>query len=170
MKNAFKALDCNVLLSEVKAWAPILFPYAWACYHRPNKLFGSDFELDSSRGVQQGDVCGPVLFAIAPHKVGLYFQFWYLDDGILCGSYEAVGQAMNLLKEQLSPLGLELNLPKCKVFGPNVDNLQHPGLDELISLLARFFLVFQLAATSTCGNTWLMLPISLPQCYPNWTS
>ena len=82
--------------------------------------------LLSSRGVQQGDVCGPALFAICLHAVivvrlrecGLVFTAWYLDAGILCRSIEAVKTTLEFLQQYLPGIGLELNLAKCKLFGP----------------------------------------------------
>ena len=60
---------------------------AYACYSLPVTLFGNGFELESSCGIQQGDVCEPAMFAIAIHKtvlelvdLNLTFQYWYLDD------------------------------------------------------------------------------------------
>ena len=54
------------------------------------KTRGNGYEV-ISRGIQQDDVCGPVIFAIALHmavlkleELGMHFQFWYLDDGVLC--------------------------------------------------------------------------------------
>ena len=76
-------------------------------------------------GVQQGDVLGPALFAIALQPVverlrdlGLVIHMWYLDDGILVGTVEAIKAALLLLKEHLPWRGLDLNLAKCKLFGP----------------------------------------------------
>ena len=109
----------------------------WVCYQQPNILFGEGFRLESSCDVQQGDVCWPVFLAIALHKVvprpqelDLNFQFWDLD-GILCDSVEAVGTAVLLLKQELPPLQLDLDLQNCNVFLPNVHSVQHFGLEGI---------------------------------------
>ena len=79
--------------------------------------------LLSSRGVQQGDVCGPALCAICLHVVrlrecGFVLTVWYLDAGILCRSIEAVKTTLEFLQQYLPGIGLELNLANCKLFGP----------------------------------------------------
>jgi len=71
MKNAFNTLDRIALLEEVKARSPLLYPYAASCYSQPAVLFGPGFTLPSKCGVQQGDVCGPALFALALQRLVL---------------------------------------------------------------------------------------------------
>ena len=46
------------------------------------------------------------------------FQFWNLDDGVLCGSVDVIARALTLLQAELPKLGLCLNISKCKLFGP----------------------------------------------------
>ena len=76
---------------------------------------------------------GPALFAIALQpvverlrEVDLEVHLWYLDDGVLVGTIEAIKMALKLLKELLPVRGLELNVSKCKLFGPAASN---PDLD-----------------------------------------
>ena len=59
LRNAFNSVDRGVLLRQVKERVPALYPHAHACYSTPASFFGNGFELESSCGVQQGDVCGP---------------------------------------------------------------------------------------------------------------
>ena len=94
-KNAFGSILRDQMPKEVKARCPILLPYAVACYKDRNYLFGEEYELTSSRGVQPGDICGPSLFALALHplvlrlgELPLLLNLWYLDDGVLCGKAE----------------------------------------------------------------------------------
>ena len=110
MRNAFNSLDRQEMPNEIKARSPLFYPYAAACYHKPSVLFGNDFEISSSQGVQQGDVCVPLMFSIALHRLvlrleqlGLSFQHWYLDDGILCGKVSVVGKAVEFLLGYLQP-------------------------------------------------------------------
>ena len=65
MRNAFGTVDRNRMLSEVRAHCSCLFSYAAACYRNASILVGDGYTLESTRGVQQGDVLGPALFAIA---------------------------------------------------------------------------------------------------------
>ena len=90
MRNAFGTVDRQKMLVEVKSHCPCLFPYAAACCRNANILLGDGYALESTRGVQQGDVLGPALFAIALQPVierlrdlGLELNIWYLDDGLL---------------------------------------------------------------------------------------
>ena len=123
MRNAFG------LLAEVKARCPVLYPYATAC--------GDGYMINSTRGVQQEDVCGPAPFASALHTIVLRLQelhleltVWYLDDGILCGSISSVKKALALLKQYLPNAGLELNLAKCKLLGLGT-LIEEPAFEEI---------------------------------------
>ena len=125
MRNAFGTVDRNRMLQEVRAHCPCLSHYAAACYRNSNIQLEEGYTLESSRGVQQGDVLGPALFAIALQPVverlrelNLELDIWYLDDGLLVGTIDAVRTALSILKEHLPSSGLELNLSKCKLFGP----------------------------------------------------
>ena len=63
------------------------------------------------------------MFAVAIQKtilelsqLNLSFQFWYLDDGILCGPASEVARAMAHLEAEFGPAGLLVNRQKCRVF------------------------------------------------------
>ena len=108
LRNAFGSVLREKMFAEVKTRCPVLYPYAAACYRDSNLLLGDGYQLNFTRGVQQGDDCGPALFAIAIHTVvlllrelGLDLNVWYLDDGILCGTIESVKNALELLKRHL---------------------------------------------------------------------
>ncbi|KAL5517148.1 hypothetical protein EMCRGX_G002629 [Ephydatia muelleri] len=83
-----------------------------------------------TKGVQQGDPLGPMLFALVLHKlvssieadddcINLSFNAWYLDDGLLAGERSAVVRALHLIDELGPHLGLLINYPKCEVFSRN---------------------------------------------------
>jgi len=117
IRNAFNSVSRVHLLREVSNHLPSLLPYAWSSYSFPNYLFGPGVHLTSDSGVQQGDVCGPLLFAVALHRVvtrlealDLDINYWYLDDGTLCGSPSALEEVLSLLVAELSKMGLTLNL------------------------------------------------------------
>ena len=95
------------------------YVYAASCYAQPAVLFRQGFTLLSKCGVQQGDACDLALFAIPLQRlvlkleeVGLKLQFWFLDDGILCGRPEAVVKALDVLRTELPKIGLPLNVAK----------------------------------------------------------
>ena len=69
MRNAFGTVDRQKMLAEVKRHCPCLFPYAATCYRNANLLLGEGYFMESTRGVQQGDVVGSALFAIALQPV-----------------------------------------------------------------------------------------------------
>ena len=58
------------------------------------------------RNVQQGDLLGPLLFALLLQPVaqqlqeveGLHLNTWYLDDGTLVGNLQALQAARDILK------------------------------------------------------------------------
>ena len=42
------------------------------------------------------------------------------DDGVLCGKAEDIKKALELLQNCCAEIGLELNLARCKLFGPGI--------------------------------------------------
>ena len=85
---------------------------AYACYSLPVTLFGNGFELESSCGIQQGDVCEPAMFAIAIQKtvlelvdLNLTFQYWYLDDVYFADLPVMLRVLWYISKRNLSPRG-----------------------------------------------------------------
>ena len=101
--------------------SPGLAPWCDYCYRVPGHLVIGDKLLQSARGVQQGDPLGPALFAAAIHpkiceakrKVesemlgGIDFSVFYLDDGIIAGTDEAVARFCDLLMQGFQDIGLE---------------------------------------------------------------
>jgi hypothetical protein len=78
----------------------------------------------SAAGVQQGDPLGPLLFAIALHRLvlqideieGLLLNMWYLDDGMLCGTRAALLECLEIIQQATEWSGLKLNIGKCHVY------------------------------------------------------
>ena len=65
--------------------------------------------LSPESGVQQGDLLGPLFFALVLHQIvssidaddeclHLLYQAWYLDDGILAGTKSSFLQALSLIE------------------------------------------------------------------------
>ena len=64
LDNGFNTGDRGVLLEEVKAHFPQLYPWAVTCYGQHSHLKFGDHMLSSQAGVQQGDPLGPLFFAL----------------------------------------------------------------------------------------------------------
>ena len=143
LKNAFNSVDRRAILAQVAARAPGLLSYAQSCYNHSTTLFGQGFVVESTRGIQQGDVCGPVLFSITIQQVllrlesmGLQFQYWYLDDGLLCGSASVLREAFKVLKDMFGSMGLTVNSSKCRIFSPSADFPMIAELSDIPVVLA----------------------------------
>ena len=64
-------------------------------------------------------------------EIGLGVNFWYLDDGILCGRISAIKSVLALLRHHFPEFGLTLNAAKCKLFGPAAPSLSDPEFDGI---------------------------------------
>lgn len=140
--NAFNNVSRDVILEQCQECLPELVPWVQWCYGSPSLLFySSSLTLKSSTGVQQGDPLGPLLFCLALRPLidhireaggnHLHFHRWYLDDGVIVGSAKVVLKTFIVIQSHGPSLGLHLNVKKCELFSPNVDNfaieLQDPG-------------------------------------------
>jgi hypothetical protein len=168
--NAFNSINRTVMLEEVATTFPDLLPWVQWCYGCSPQLFYRDHEIRSCIGVQQGDPLGPFLFCVVlqvllrsmgPHSQNLFLNKWYLDDGVLIGKTRHILGAIHHLRSAGPPLGLDLNLSKCEVFTPYVDNLD---MDFAHPVLGTLSLPAQLSQRSTAPNfTLLGAPVGSPQ-------
>ena len=89
LRNAFNCIHREPIFEEIGRLAPELIPWVSICYGQHSPLYAQGHRLNSRCGVQQGDPLGPLLFAIAWHRVvqrlpgDLQLNVWYLDDGHL---------------------------------------------------------------------------------------
>jgi hypothetical protein len=104
-------------------------------------------QLVSAAGVQQGDPLGPLIFALALHRLilelnnidGLLVHFWYLDDGILCGSAKATKACLDSITAATEWSGLELHMGKFHLhsrgdlsrFPKDAKKFHHPNIEIL---------------------------------------
>ncbi len=162
LRNAFNSISRERILEEVAAQAPALLGWAQTLYGAHSHLYTQGHRLSSQQGVQQGDPLGPFLFALAwqrvvrqlPSTLGL--NLWYLDDGHLVGSVEALSSALELLVTEGSRLGIDLNLAKCQMWGP----AEVPEVvDEAIERLAS---IPRVPWQSGYGLKVLGLPVEVP--------
>ncbi|KAL8158882.1 hypothetical protein V2J09_000419, partial [Rumex salicifolius] len=88
------------------------------------RLYYNDSILWSCQGVQQGDLLGPLLFALALHPLvldinracELDLQAWYLDDGTIVGDKVMVTKAFDIIKIDGPARSLFLNVDKTELF------------------------------------------------------
>ncbi|CAE8626199.1 unnamed protein product, partial [Polarella glacialis] len=126
--NAFNTAGRETFLRACNLHAPSAARWSWRCYSQPTTLYYGDTVLQSSAGVQQGDNLGPLLFSLALQPVLLRLKAHYgasnknldllvayLDDVVLAGDADIVAEALGVLQEACSTIGLLLDLSKCEV-------------------------------------------------------
>ena len=121
--NAFNTVDRSTFLDAVEKHIPEISPWVRWCYGGHTSLFYGEDILTSQTGVQQGDPLGPVLFSLAIADMteklkankALDGSIWYLDDGCIRGSPEAVKAAYDALVVSSKQVGLKVNSSKCEL-------------------------------------------------------
>ena len=128
LRNAFNLVSRQALLHECSAHFPELLQWAAWCNGQHPLLWSPMGTIMSESGVQQGDPLGPLLFCLVLQTVlsaiasdpicfDLLFHAWYIDDGVIAGSKQAVVQAFSIIQDLGSPLGLVINSSKCELYG-----------------------------------------------------
>ncbi len=119
-KHAFNTVERDVMLSEIKKYAPKMYPYLWQCYSEPSYLFYGEDMILSEVGAQQGDTAGPLAFCLCVQPIinslESELNVWYLDDGTLCDNPDKVLADFKNLIEQSKRIGLEINPSKCELY------------------------------------------------------
>ena len=122
-KNAFNSIRRDKILLAVEEFIPALLPFVHSAYREPSSLLWGKEVVQSSEGVQQGDPLGPLLFCLSIHKLCLKLKselaVFYLDDGTLGGCWEDVINDLQLIEEEASSLGLQLNRSKTELICPD---------------------------------------------------
>ena len=122
-KNAFNTIRRDHFLKACFLKAPTLYQLAHHAYATPSDLlFGSDI-IQSQTGIQQGDLLGPLLFALGvdevARNVSTPLSIWYLDDANLGGSLDCVRKNLDFIIPALSRIGLSTNPDKSEII--NID-------------------------------------------------
>jgi hypothetical protein len=125
--NAFNMMSRQHILSEVSEKVPGIMRWSLYSLNTNAHLFlPNQISLESNRGVQQGDPLGPLLFAVGLHSIPLkikttlsdLFQVWYLDDSTLIGKCSSVSQAIRIIEDEATKIGMKLNMEKSEVWFP----------------------------------------------------
>lgn len=83
-----------------------------------------DEHIFSTTWVQQGDLLGPLPFALFFHPLvhrirdscNLLLHAWYLDDGTISGYAKEVAKTLDVIGAKRVAFGLQLNIKKIKDF------------------------------------------------------
>ena len=176
MRNAFNSISRDAVLRGCLAKVPSAYNWMRFCYGGASPLFCQGRLLCASHvGVHQGDACGPLGFALgldlgldkcAPRA--LDWESWYLDDGHIVGRVDEVLARLVDLKQALEPLGLNLNLAKCKLWGPGLlrANSAVPVYPEGLAEDHPGRAVPMVPFGGLCGITALGVPIDAPKGFP----
>jgi hypothetical protein len=114
------------VLKSCETDAPTLFNFQKLTLSRSVPLYASGRMIYAETGVPQGCPMGPVGFSLGiqpilrdiSEKMGLIWNIWYLDDGLLVGDPDKVGIALQFLESELAKRGLAVNRRKCVLWGP----------------------------------------------------
>jgi hypothetical protein len=137
LSNAFNSVTRSSVLQGALHYCPAAYNFLLTAYRTKAPLFSGGRVLWSEEGTHQGCPLGPLGFALGIQPVlemvqerhQLHWQSWYLDDGILFGSPDAIAASLHTLKDELEPRGLQINLSKCQLWGPGVGRWTGPDLE-----------------------------------------
>ena len=135
--NSFNVVSHTAFLKGVEERFPAFL--AWVYYKyggEPAYLWTGETFLRSVTGVEQGDLLGTLLFAIALQLVTLELRQrlqtisscegndtrdvsngWYFDDGYIIANHQQLSSAPDYwMSDEVDNYGLQLNLAKCEVW------------------------------------------------------
>ena len=103
-ENAFNSLRRDKMLSSVGELAPDILPFIHSAYSSPSSLYCGNDILQSSEGVQQGDLLGPLLFCLSLYhlhsQMRSEFCILYLDDVTLGGNVEDLAHDLRVFQQE----------------------------------------------------------------------
>ena len=164
--NAFNTINRFSMFEEFRAHIPGLSAWMESCYSCHPFLYLGSHTILSCCGVQQGDPLGLLGFALILHSIveriraaalNLTLNAWYLDDGILVGSYREIAAALNIIKSDGPPVGLNLNRAKSLLFIPEDADASCSPLPPEIPITQRGFTLLgcPIGPASFCEEVFL---------------
>ena len=176
MRNAFNSISRDAVLKGCLAKVPSAYNWLKFCYGGASPLFCQGRLFCASHvGVHQGDACGPLGFALGldtgldqcPPR-DLDWKSWYLDDGHIVGRTDDVLARLQDLQGALEPMGLSLNLSKCKLWGPGIQTVGQamPMYPDELAAEHPGRAVPVIPFGGDCGITALGVPIDAPEGVP----
>ena len=129
-KNAFNCISREAMFVKIRARVPSLSAWFECCYGIQPILHLGDEVIRSCSGVQQGDLLGPLGFALMLHPVveriksevaNLRINAWYFDDGTMCVYPSELAMALKIIEEEGLTSGLFLNRAKSLFYIPADD-------------------------------------------------
>ena len=106
--NAFNCVNREIMFSAIRTVLPGLSRWVECSYSTDSVLHFGDHSLLSHCGIQQGDLLGPLCFALTVQPIAMLrgnfqiYSVWYLDDVTICGS----PQNLTALIEKTVPGGV----------------------------------------------------------------
>jgi hypothetical protein len=131
VQSAYQEVSRLCVLQGARRDTPSLYNFLRLAYTHTAPLYASGRTLYSESVVHQGCPLGPVAFSVAIQDLirhitahmGLIWNVWYLDDGLLVGSPENISTALAYLEAELLKRGLRLNRSKSNLWGPAADQV-----------------------------------------------
>jgi hypothetical protein len=133
--NALNLVRRDVFCQSTLENFPALGPWVALCYDSPSHLFyDGKIVCSSSRGVQQEDPLGSLLFCLVLHHVSLgisdifasadpttaALNTSYLDNWVIGHTLGTLSRVLSYLQSpQVQDLDLSLSLAKCFVYQPS---------------------------------------------------
>ncbi|XP_055329609.1 uncharacterized protein LOC129582190 [Paramacrobiotus metropolitanus] len=120
-RNAFNTVRRDIMLQSVLEHFPEYYPFVLSAYGAPSVLSccGSDEDLSSATGIQQGDPMGPLLYCLVSLLLCISLlsklRVFFLDDGALGGTVDEVADDLTAIVAASSAAGLKLNPAKCEM-------------------------------------------------------
>ena len=129
--NAFNCVNREIMFSAIRTVLPGLSRWVECSYSTDSVLHFKDHSLLSHCGIQQGDLLGPLCFALTVQPIAMRIKrelpnllcnVWYLDDVTICGSPQNLAAALKIIEKDGPWRGLHVNRSKSLLYIPPDDD------------------------------------------------